>query len=376
MLKFFLKLVRILPSKSCPIYKGLFQRTMSDRFFEMVIKDLAGEITPQEGQELQHIMQEDTVSARQYDMFRTYWAQNNQDYIDGRRLFDNVQAKINQLEKEAGTPVMQPLLKPVRNTGRLRWMAAAASLALLIAAGAYYYIYQEGTLMQKVTARGQKSTFIMEDGTRVTLNADSKLEYSKDFALKNREVYLTGEAFFDVHADAAKPFIIHTSRMDIKVLGTAFNVKSYPDDVITEATLIKGSIEVTVNDNPAEKIILKPSQKLVLNSNRDSTKRKISIRDLVPNVTSMTYFSQKKDSVVMETSWMQNKLVFQDEDFGTLARRMERYYNISIHFNRIGYRQLRFTGILEGETIAEALNALHLTESFNYRIEDSTIVIY
>jgi ferric-dicitrate binding protein FerR (iron transport regulator) len=349
---------------------------MSERFFEMVIKDLAGEITPEEGRELQHMMQEDTVSARQYDMFRTYWSQNNQDYIDGRRLFDNVQARINQLEKEAGTPVMQPVLQPVRNNRRLSWMAAAASLALLMAAGAFYYVYQQGTIMQKVTAKGQKSTFIMEDGTRVTLNADSKLEYSKDFAQKNREVYLTGEAFFDVHADAVKPFIIHTSKMDIKVLGTAFNVKSYPDDAFTEATLIKGSIEVTVNDNPAEKIILRPSQKLVLNSDRDSTKRKISIRDLTPNVTSMTYFSQKKDSVVMETSWLQNKLVFQDEDFGSLARRMERYYNISIHFNRVGYRQLRFTGILEGETISEALNALHLTENFNYRIEDSTIVIY
>lgn len=380
MLKFFLKLVRILPLKNCPIYKGLFQRTMSDRFFEMVIKDLVGDITPQEGQELQHIMREDTASAKQYDMFRTYWAQNQTDYIDGRRLFENVQTKINELEKEAGTPVMAPLMKPVRGTGRMRWMAAAASLALLIAAGGFYYIYQRGSMMQKVTAKGQKSTFIMEDGTRVTLNADSKLEYSEDFATKNREVYLTGEAFFDVHADPQKPFIIHTSKMDIKVLGTAFNVKSYPDEASSEATLIKGTIEVTVTDNPSEKIILKPSQKLVL-TNFDSTKRKaVSIRDLVPNVpsvTSMTYLNDKKDSsVVMETSWLQNKLVFQDEDFGTLAKRMERYYNISIHFNRVGYRQLRFTGVLEGETIAEALNALHLTENFNYKIEDSTIVIY
>ncbi len=383
MLNFFLKLVRILPLKNCPIYKGLFQRTMSDRFFEMVIKDLVGDITPQEGQELQNIMREDTVSARQYDMFRTYWAQNHTDYIDGRRLFENVQMKINELENEAGTPVMQPQMKPVHKTGRVRWMAAAASLALLISAGATYYIYMRDVMMQKVTAKGQKSTFIMEDGTRVTLNADSKLEYSKDFASKNREVYLTGEAFFDVHADPQKPFIIHTSKMDIKVLGTAFNVKSYPDDASSEATLIKGAIEVTVTDNPSEKIILKPSQKLVL-TNFDSTKRKaVSIRDLTPNVpsvpsvTSMTYLNDKKDSsVVMETSWLQNKLVFQDEDFGTLAKRMERWYNISIHFNRVGYRQLRFTGVLEGETIAEALNALHLTESFNYKIEDSTIVIY
>lgn len=376
MLKKFLNLVRILGIKCCLIYKGLFHRTMSERFFEIVIKDLAGDSTPEEGQELQHIMSEDTVFARQYELFRMYWAQNHHDHIDSRRLFSNVQTRISELEKEAGTQVIEPLMTPVRGKGRLVWMSGvAAAVALLITGGVYFYTTLHDPLVAKFTSKGEKSTFMMEDGTRVTLNADSKLEYAANFPEESREVYLTGEAFFDVHSDAQKPFIIHTNKMDIKVLGTAFNVKSYPNETSTEATLLKGAIEVTVADNPSEKIVLKPSQKLVVN-NYDSTKKKsISLKNVTPALTTLTYF-QQKDTVIMETSWLQNKLVFQDEAFETLAKRMERWYNVSIRFNRSGMKQLRFTGILEGETVAEAFRALHLTEDFSYRIEDSTIVIY
>jgi ferric-dicitrate binding protein FerR (iron transport regulator) len=305
-----------------------------------------------------------------------YWAQNHHDHIDSRRLFSNVQTRISELEKEAGTPVIEPLMTPVRGKGRLVWMSGvAAAVALLITAGVYYYTSLHEPLVAKYTSKGEKSTFMMEDGTRVTLNADSKLEYAANFPQESREVYLTGEAFFDVHSDAQKPFIIHTNKMDIKVLGTAFNVKSYPNETSTEATLLKGAIEVTVADNPSEKIILKPSQKLVVNNYDSTKKRSVALKDVVPALTTMTYF-QQKDTVIMETSWLQNKLVFQDEDFETLARRMERWYNISIRFNKTGMKQLRFTGILEGETVAEAFSALHLTEDFKYRIEDSTIVIY
>jgi len=376
MLKKSLNLVRILGIKCCLIYKGLFHRTMSERFFEIVIKDLAGDSTPEEGQELKHIMSEDTVSARQYELFRMYWAQNHHDHIDSRRLFSNVQARINELEKEAGTQVMEPLMMPVRGKGRLVWMSGvAAAVALLITAGVYYYTSTREPLVAKATSRGEKSTFMLDDGTRVTLNADSKLEYAANFPEGSREVYLTGEAFFDVHSDAQKPFIIHANKMDIKVLGTAFNVKSYPNETSTEATLLKGAIEVTVADNPAEKIVLKPSQKIVVHNDNSEKKKSVSLKEVAPALTTLTYFKQR-DTVIMETSWLQNKLVFEDEDFESLAKRMERWYNVSIRFDRNDMKQLKFTGILEGETVAEAFNALHLTEGFSYKIVDSTIVIY
>ncbi|MVT09851.1 DUF4974 domain-containing protein [Chitinophaga sp. ysch24] len=376
MLKKILNLVRISRLKSCPIYKGLFHRTMSERFFEIAIKDLVGDSTPQEGQELQHMISENAALQKQYEMFRMYWAQNHHEYIDGRRLFANVQTRINELEKGTGTGEHEPLIVPMRSRARLGWIAgAAAAVALLITGGLYFNVWRGSNLVAKTTTKGEKSTFMMEDGTRVTLNADSKLEYATSFPEKSREVYLTGEAFFDVHGDAEKPFIIHTDKMDIKVLGTAFNVKSYPNETSTEATLLKGAIEVSVNDNPDEKFVLKPSQKFVVNNGDSTRKKSVAVKNVSSAVTTLTYF-QQRDTMIMETSWLQNKLVFQDEDFGTLAKRLERWYNVSIRFNRNDMRQLRFTGILEGETVVEAFHALRLTEGFSYRIEDSTIVIY
>jgi transmembrane sensor len=89
------------------------------------------------------------------------------------------------------------------------------------------------------TKAGSKSKIQLPDGTQVWLNADSKLEYNENFNVKLREVKLSGEAFFDVVKNKDKPFVIHTSQMDVKVLGTAFNVRSYPDEATTETALLR-----------------------------------------------------------------------------------------------------------------------------------------
>ena len=89
------------------------------------------------------------------------------------------------------------------------------------------------------------------------MNAGSVLKYPKEFKGDTREVYLTGEAFFDVVKNPARPFIIHTSSIDVKVLGTKFNVKAYPNDKTVETSLVQGSVEVFVKNRPGEKYLLK-----------------------------------------------------------------------------------------------------------------------
>ena len=159
---------------------------------------------------------------------------------------------------------------------------------LMISLAAYYFIYQSRTGATKndlmaqqnaaapkneiATLPGTHSKTILPDGSTVWLNAGSKLTYNKNFNTATREVELSGEAYFDVKKDEHHPFIIHTSAMHIKVLGTAFNVKSYPGDKSSETSLIRGSIEVTMNNRPQEKIILHPSEKLVV-MNRIETKK-------------------------------------------------------------------------------------------------------
>ena len=229
------------------------------------------------------------------------------------------------------------------------------------------------------THNGSKTHLILPDGTLVWLNAGSRITYDKNYGVSNREIGLTGEAFFDVVHNAERPFVIHTARIDIKVLGTRFNVKSYPTDKTTEATLVRGSIEVSIKARPNEKIILKPNEKLVV-ANDDSTLQRNSpgqpadTDESLVNIRKPTY--ESATGTIIETSWIDNKLIFQDEEFGDLARQMERWYGVTIRFTDPELGEWRFTGAFQNETIQQALDALKLTADFTYKMDGNKIAIY
>jgi len=230
------------------------------------------------------------------------------------------------------------------------------------------------------TASGSRTHLTLPDGTLVWLNAGSRINYEKNFGTSFREVSLIGEAFFDVAPNANKPFVIHTARIDVRVLGTRFNVKSYPTEKTTEATLIRGSIEVSVKNKSRDRIILKPNEKLVV-SNEDSISRQPAprrkeVRESASLVTISKPTYERNSGAVIETSWIDNKLIFQDEAFTDLTRQMERWYGVTIRFDSERQEELRFTGIFEKETVQQALDALKLTANFNYSIEGTQITIH
>src|SRR5690606_10988350 len=120
-----------------------------------------------------------------------------------------------------------------------------------------------------MTQKGVRKQLILPDGTEVWLNADSKLSYDNSMNDSDiRSVNLEGEAFFDVVKDVHRPFYIVTKEISIKVLGTAFNVKAYPEENKTETSLLRGSIELVVNERPKEKFMLKPNEKLAVTKNK------------------------------------------------------------------------------------------------------------
>ena len=240
-------------------------------------------------------------------------------------------------------------------------------------------------LSEVITREGSRTNVYLPDGTRVWLNAASKITYARDFGgegTAGREVTLSGEAFFDVTHNSAKPFVIHTTRMDIKVLGTSFNVKSYPKEKTTEAVLVKGSIEVDIHNKANKKVILKPNEKLIVD-NDDSTS--MAPRTVVHRAGNFSQYSpvtirkpsyEPATGAMIETSWVDNKLIFQDETFDDLARKMERWYDITIRFAKPELEQLQFTGSFQQETIKQALDALKLTANFSYSIHEKQIDIY
>ena len=234
------------------------------------------------------------------------------------------------------------------------------------------------------TKNGSKTSLVLPDGTKVWLNSGSQLDYNKSYGNKLREVSLIGEAYFDVVKNPEKPFIIHTSKMDIKVLGTAFNVKCYPGEKTTETSLVRGSIEVTLKDRQ-EKIMLKPNEKLVINNDeylevktreKPITKTgKIIVENEKPIISVGHLTLLPEDNTVIETAWVQNRLLFSGESFEDVALKMERWYNVKIEFSNEKLKQERLTGNFEKETVVEALNALELVAAFSYMIKNDKVTI-
>ncbi len=236
----------------------------------------------------------------------------------------------------------------------------------------------QSSLSQVTTKPGSKSQIQLPDGSTVWLNASSNLTYDKNFGKTLREVNLTGEAFFDVMKDPTHPFIIHTKVIDVKVLGTQFNVKAYPNDSYTETSLIRGSVEVTVKNRPNEKHYLKPNEKVsVANNILNETEQTVqTIAKSKPLILTQPLTYYHIDSTLIETSWVENKLIFQEnETFKEVALKMERWYGVNINFADEEVAQIRLFGSFTNETIAQALDALREGFRFHYKITGNNIII-
>lgn len=354
------------------------------RIWELTAKKLSGEANPQELKELEDLLRNDPGLHYSMQTVADIWHQPSTPKENAAEAFDRHLNRMKAMGVEAiGDDNLEMIFDETfpeqKGGGRKRKLVLIMSAVVVLAAGIYLYksVFSENITPQIAqvdkseasTRYGSKTKLVLPDGTQVWLNSGSKLTYDKTYGNKIREVILSGEAYFDVVKNAEKPFIIHANQVNITVLGTAFNVKSYPGDKTTETSLVRGSVEVSLNYRPSEKFILKPNQKLVVLNEKTETKAPVKQtvqQQPEPQVTFSHLTYQKKDSAIIETSWVDNKLIFDDESFSDLAIKMERWYGVSIEFNDAKIEQLRFTGIFENESIQQALKALQITAHFSY----------
>jgi transmembrane sensor len=230
------------------------------------------------------------------------------------------------------------------------------------------------------TRNGSRTKIDLPDGSSVWLNAGSKLEYDKSFGNELREVHLTGEAYFDVVKNPDKPFIVNTKAAKVKVLGTAFNVRCYPEDNKIETSLIHGSVEVTLNKRPEQKWVLKPNEKLVLLNEYAAPQLRERVAEVkrasepVIAIKKLTYLPSEKNSV--ETAWTFNILSFRDENFSEVSKKMARWYDVEFVFKKKELEDMMLYGSFTTETIDEAMEALQYSFKFRYSIKDKVVTIY
>jgi ferric-dicitrate binding protein FerR (iron transport regulator) len=223
----------------------------------------------------------------------------------------------------------------------------------------------------------------LPDGSKLWLNAGSKVVFSDNFSAGKRELTLSGEAFFDVKHDELHPFIIHTGRLEVRVLGTSLNVRAYPGDSTIETTLIKGKVEVEVTGDPSSSILLHPNEKVIIPTRPAVvvTPAKSPLPDIAQSGSPVRFVRRpivpdQTDGTITETSWVNNKLVFRNETLSGLAARLERWYDVKIVFDSHRYQEDSISGTFHDASIGDVMHALQITAGFRYQIEKDTVRIW
>lgn len=370
-----------------------------DKIWHLLSRKLTGEASDEELFELQQFCDQYPALSRQMETMQQIWdqeADEDKDYLEATYHLHYQKMKALGIEPRHNDEVEQEQSDVTDKISFLRRnrrkLVAFVTLSVIVTVSFFLILTKKETVAATATAdvtvpkeivtkNGTSTKFLLPDGSTVWLNAGSKLDYTKIGESGNREIYLTGEAFFDVVKNPKRPFIIHTSSIDVKVLGTRFNVKAYPNDKTVETSLVQGSVEVFVKNRPGEKYLLKPNQKLVLLNTVDAAANELATSDVRPNlnlpiiaIKRLTY--TETDTVAIETSWTQNKLVFKDEAFVDVAQKMERWYDVKIIFRNKKLEEELLNGDFRKETLSQALEALRFTTDFKYRIEEKTVIIF
>lgn len=276
-------------------------------------------------------------------------------------------------------------IRPLSHNHRKNWMVAASIIGLLIiSALTFYYRKAASPIIQQEfsTLYGKRNHTTLPDGSKVWLNAGSSIKYAYNvIGNGKREVILNGEAYFDVKHDVLHPFVVHAGKLNIVVLGTAFNVKAYESDKFTETTLIRGKVSISVDGAKNTALVLHPNEKITISKgNFEARKTLVSTRKVEQD--SLAESLQKISDLpvvpedVTETSWLSDKLVFKNENFTDLAKQLERWYAVTIAFDNEKYLSKQFTGAFKGQDINEVMQALQLIQPFNYKITNNQIHIW
>lgn len=207
---------------------------------------------------------------------------------------------------------------------------------------------------------GKRFTVILSDSTIVQLNAGSSLKYPVRFLDGlNRQVFLTGEGFFDVHKDSMHPFIVTSGDMDVRVLGTKFNISAYPEDREISTVLVEGSVSLyssTAKYNERTAALLEAGYK----AEWDKFHKILAF--------------EKVDTDLF-TGWIFGKLVFKQMSFKNITKKLERQYNVSIQSKYPKIDNQVFTATFDVETLPEVLKTFTEETSFEFQINGKQVTI-
>jgi transmembrane sensor len=339
---------------------------------ELIIKMLTDQATSEECAMLHDWIKKSDDNKQYFLRFRNIWMASStvvkSDKAKTSTALETVHKKIGKLQPEE---IHKPEKPEIHDKSRslLSYFRIAALWILLFGLGALFSmlfikpsrILNLNSTVSVVAPRGSKAMTVLPDGTIVWLNAGSKIEYKIPDNKPVREVQIEGEAYFHVSRDPEHPFTVNAQEMVIKAYGTQFNVKAYPEEKQVETTLVEGSVSVEIKNKPSNRTMLKPNEQAIYY--KPTSER------------SENFLVTKGIDPSLYTLWINDRLQIKGETLEDLAVMLERKYDVTIHFDDNSLKDLRFTGIIENETIEQILELIKISSNVDYRIDGRKILL-
>lgn len=290
-------------------------------------------------------------------------------YPQARQSFSADESARTAIWRKLAAKLPEPVTKNSRRMfSPAAWYSIAAALALFVTAS--YFLFFNRTdgeqkpepvvaqMRQVTTHRGQKMKVELLDGSRVILNSNSTLEFPEQFTGNRREVYLEGEAYFEVAHDPAHPFIVHTRESNTTVLGTTFNIKLTAGHG-TQVTLVEGKVDVATlpdKSTPAQHITLLPNQQALVKNGDDT----IEVREV---------------DISLFVEWKDNVLRFDNMRMDQVATVLEDWYDVDITLEDAALANCTLNATYRKETLKNVLASLSYTLKVKYRQDGRKIVL-
>ncbi|MFA8436307.1 MAG: FecR family protein [Marinifilaceae bacterium] len=321
---------------------------------DLLLKYYHKELNSEEIQRVESWLKEDEENRKNYEMMVRIW-----EHAPGAAVFDSVPVKED----------WDKVKLRIRSKGSSKgnggtfnfFLKVAAGIALLISLGvAGYYSFfgnRQQIFMVDNLAEISKNQILLSDGTKVTLNVDSRLYYPEEFGRKNRTVKLEGEAYFEVHRNPEKPFIIQHGNTETRVLGTKFNLRAYPQETEVKVAVTEGKVKLSERKNTGKHVVL--------------TKDKVGVyhRD----TRTMTRLDQLDENFL---SWRTGVLNFRNSSLSKVIKDLKRHYRVDFVVEDIEHvEKLKVSARFENQELEDVLNELSLFMGIKFTKKKNFVLV-
>lgn len=322
---------------------------------ELLHRLIAGSTTEEENRQLMEWFRQCASKEEFFKLFERAWKESSDEMP--RDVQERMYCRLSRgLDEEKKQAQVIPLCS--RFSWKI-WQRVAVACIIVVLSLVNYNMYhkqkQLSTQNFMVSAeKGQRAFVTLPDSTKVWLNSDTKISYPADYGMKERNVTLVGEAYFEVAKNPAKRFVVETKGMQVEALGTAFNINSYKNDNKIIASLFSGSVRVSYEDHVA---ILKPYE---------SVKVDLLTRD----------FLQYEDNNMKDIAlWRENEITFDGESLEEIAGIINRLYNTTIYIEDESLKKECYIGTVRNNSLENFIDIINLTTPVVYENKGDTVFL-